>query len=505
MDRRTFLSTSLSISAGALAAAALPRTAALAGAPVDDWAAAFDAALADNPWLLGWKGDGAERDAPSLAVTGRLPDGLAGALYRNGPGRQVVGGLRYRHWFDGDGMVHRWGLSADGATYRGRFVRTRKFVAEERAGRPLAPAFGTVPEGVAAVMASGAMNVANTSVLPLGGRLLALWEGGAPYALDPATLETAGEHAFRPDLAGLPFSAHPKVEPDGTVWNFGSSFEDGRLLVWRLGPDGALRDLGFLSERFRGMLHDFAVTERHLVFVLPPLTIDPMDWRGGSFLDAHRWDGTAPMRVVAVEKADLARQRMWELPAGFGFHTGNAWEDTDGTIRFDMALAADARIVQSAFRAVMRGERLDVPPPRETLITLRPDGRAETALLGPEPAEFPRVDPRAVGRRNRALFHLAHPATSPWLTVVVRRDRETGAEDRFDYGPMTAAEEHVFVPRPGSVAEGDGWLVGTVLDVAKRRTGLSVLDARRLADGPVAQAWLDVALPLGFHGAFVAA
>lgn len=501
MHRRAFLTASV----GALAATALPPLPALADAPVDDWAAAFDSALTGNPWLLGWKGDGVERDAPAVAVSGRIPKGLAGALYRNGPARQVVGGRRYHHWFDGDGMVHRWGLSHDGVSYRGRFVRTRKFVAEQRAGRPLAPAFGTVPEGVAAVMASGAMNVANTSVLPLGGRLLALWEGGAPYALDPVTLETAGEHAFRPDLAGVPFSAHPKVEPDGTVWNFGSSFKDGRLLVWRIGPDRSLRDLGVLAERFPGMLHDFAVTERHLVFVLPPLTIDRAAWGTCSFLDAHRWDGAAATRVVVVEKADLARQRVWEIPAGFGFHFGNAWEEADGTVRFDIAWADDARIVLDAFRAVMRGERLDVPPPRATLVTLRPDGRAEAAVLGPEPAEFPRVDPRAVGRRNRALFHLVHPATSPWLTAVVRRDLETGAEDRFDYGPTTAAEEHVFVPRPGSAAEGDGWLVGTVLDVAKRRSGLSVLDARRLADGPVAQAWLDAPLPLGFHGAFVAA
>ncbi|NYZ16279.1 carotenoid oxygenase [Azospirillum sp. RWY-5-1] len=504
MQRRAFLTAS----AGALAAATLPHATALADtrpAPPDDWAAAFDAALADDPWLLGWKGDGVERDAPPLTVTGRIPAGLAGSLYRNGPARQVVGGQRYHHWFDGDGMVHRWGLSAEGVTYRGRFVRTRKFVAEERAGRPLVPAFGTVPDGVPPVVAAGGMNVANTSVLPLGGRLLALWEGGAPYALDPLTLDTAGEHAFRPDLAGLPFSAHPKVEPDGTVWNFGSNFEDGRLLVWRLGPDGTMRDLTFLAERFRGMLHDFAVTERHLVFVLPPLTIEPSAWGRGSFLDAHRWDGAAPTRVVAVDKADLARQRVWELPAGFGFHTGNAWEEADGTIRFDVAWAADARIVLHGFRAIMRGDRLDVPPPRATLVTLRPDGRVETALLGPEAAEFPRVDPRVVGRRNRALFHLVHPGTSPGLTAVVRRDLESGAEDRFDYGSMTAAEEHVFVPRPGSAVEGDGWLVGTVLDVAKRRTGLSVLDARRPSDGPLAQAWLDSALPLGFHGAFVAA
>jgi all-trans-8'-apo-beta-carotenal 15,15'-oxygenase len=64
------------------------------------------------------------------------------------------------------------------------------------------------------------------------------------------------------------------------------------------------------------------------------------------------------------------------------------------------------------------------------------------------------------------------------------------------------AEEHIVVPRPAATAEGDGWLIGTVLDVARRRTAVTVFDALRLADGPVARAWLPFALPLGFHGRF---
>lgn len=42
-------------------------------------------------------------------------------------------------------------------------------------------------------------NVANTSVLWWGGKLLCLWEGGTPYELDPRTLRTVGPF----DLLGL--------------------------------------------------------------------------------------------------------------------------------------------------------------------------------------------------------------------------------------------------------------------------------------------------------------
>jgi all-trans-8'-apo-beta-carotenal 15,15'-oxygenase len=62
-------------------------------------------------------------------------------------------------------------------------------------------------------------------------------------------------------------------------------------------------------------------------------------------------------------------------------------------------------------------------------------------------------------------------------------------------------EEHLFVPKPGG-KPGAGWLVGTLLDYRKGRSGVSVLDAEHVGDGPLATAWVDYLVPLGFHGAF---
>ena len=44
--------------------------------------------------------------------------------------------------------------------------------------------------------------------------------------------------------------------------------------------------------------------------------------------------------------------------------------------------------------------------------------------------------------------------------------------------------------------------MGTVLAYERGVTGVSVIDARRVGDRPVALAWLDDPLPLGFHGWF---
>ena len=44
---------------------------------------------------------------------------------------------------------------------------------------------------------------------------------------------------WHPDLAGLPFSAHPKVEKDGTLWNIGFVTQPRpALLFYRIDPGG---------------------------------------------------------------------------------------------------------------------------------------------------------------------------------------------------------------------------------------------------------------------------
>lgn len=58
----------------------------------------------------------------------------AGCRYfRVWPARYEHGGMRYHHWFDGDGMVQAFRFCDTGMSHLGRFVRTKKYAAESRA------------------------------------------------------------------------------------------------------------------------------------------------------------------------------------------------------------------------------------------------------------------------------------------------------------------------------------------------------------------------------------
>jgi carotenoid cleavage dioxygenase-like enzyme len=82
-------------------------------------------------------------------------------------------------------------------------------------------------------------------------------------------------------------------------------------------------------------------------------------------------------------------------------------------------------------------------------------------------------------------------------------DLRTGADDRWEPGPMERAGEAFFVPDDASADEGEGWLLSFLYDRTIDRSSLGIFDAQAVADGPVARVHLPVRVPYGFHGLWV--
>ena len=84
----------------------------------------------------------------------------------------------------------------------------------------------------------------------------------------------------------------------------------------------------------------------------------------------------------------------------------------------------------------------------------------------------------------------------------MRLDVTSGAREVYRYGADVMVEEHVFVPQPGAGGrEGEGWLIGTALDLRRQHMLFSVFDAQHLADGPIAQGELPRVAHQGPHAA----
>jgi all-trans-8'-apo-beta-carotenal 15,15'-oxygenase len=479
---------------------------------VDAWArpdAPSPAAFGNNPLLQPLRGwlDGMDRVAEGLRVRGRLPQGLAGTLFRNGPGMLERGGQRYRHWFDGDGLVQAWRFGAGGVRHQARFVQTRKFKAEQEAQAFLVPAFGTAIPSKLPVRGPDDMHAANTSVTVQAGRLYALWEGGSAYEMDPTTLRTLGPRTWSPDLKGVPFSAHPKREVDGTLWNFGTFA--GRLVLYQIGVDGALKRSQVLQLPTAAMVHDFVVSERFITFLLPPLTLD-MDamQSGASMVNAMRWDAKALMRVLIIDKATLQVHKTLELPPELVFHFGNAWDDGK-TLRLDYVRSDIDEFLSGRFNDILGGQQGShgAPSTPQFLAIDLVSGRIERQSRS-ESVEFPQVDPRVVARRNRYVYYPVQRGLKEphWgFNALQRLDLERGQVDAFAFDAHTVVEEHLLVPKPGSRREGQGWLIGTGFNARTQKSFASVFDAEVLSAGPLAIVELPYWVPFGFHSHFHAA
>jgi carotenoid cleavage dioxygenase len=442
--------------------------------------------------------------APLEVVQGRLPDGLRGVFYRNGPARFDLGGRRYSHRFDGDGMVQKFRIDDDGVRHYGRFVESQKHIAERDERCFVYPAFGTFFPDIRIPDHRDEINTANTSVLPHHGRLLALWEGGSAFGVDPETLETLGPIAWSEDVRGEPFSAHPEVEADGTLWNFGVNNDTGQLVIYEIAADGRLRRAQRIQLPRTPMIHDFAVTGRHLVFLMPPFNLDIEQVRGGrNFLDSHAWQPDQGLLALVIDKGDLARTQWFELPSGFLFHMGGAWDDGD-TIRLDYERYPDPGNLTRFQRGIMSGHA-NTGNTAE-LLQLRLDlatGTAHQERLAPT-SEFPTLHPDFTGQRYRYRYSLTCTSDlgHPFYNALRRFDLERGIDEQVSFGRYRVAEEHIAVPKPGATDEAAVWLLGTVLDLEAERTHLTVLDGEAFADGVVFEAALPYVLPIGFHGSF---
>ena len=202
----------------------------------------FASVLARQPELIGFETVRAEEFTASLTtLIGRLPPALAGVLWRNGPAEHERYGHRYGHWFDGDGMIQAFTFTGTGVIHRARILDTPKRRRETQEGKRVLPAFATIPPHPEPILGPDDVNVANTSILAHAGRLMALWEGGSALTVDPDSLTADRFVAWRPDLAGAPFSAHPKVEMDGNLWNIGCVLAPkSMLLFYHIDPIGKL-------------------------------------------------------------------------------------------------------------------------------------------------------------------------------------------------------------------------------------------------------------------------
>ena len=87
--------------------------------------------------------------------------------------------------------------------------------------------------------------------------------------------------------------------------------------------------------------------------------------------------------------------------------------------------------------------------------------------------------------------------------ALIKYDLAKGTSEHHVYGQGRTGGEGVFVPRPDSTGEDDGWLVTYVHDAASGTSELVVVETRDFRAPPVARVLLPGRVPYGFHGTWM--
>lgn len=430
-----------------------------------------------------------EIDATDLPVEGALPPELTGRYLRNGP--NPLPGEPSAHWFTGHGMVHGIRLREGRAEwYRNRWVRTKTL-----AGEPYVRADGTFDHSV---------GPANTHVIEHAGRIMALVESSFPHVLTPE-LDTVGPYDFEGRLTTA-MTAHPKADPvTGELHFFGYGIRPPYLTYHRLSAGGELVTSAEIAVPGPTMMHDFAITDRHAVFLDLPMTFQLE--RLGRGMMPFGWDDGYGARLGVMPLDRPGEVRWFDVDPSYVFHVGNAHTDATGRVVLDAAryAAADAVAMWDGLGTDPAGIAADAAATGAARLhrwVLDPaTGAVTETLLDDRAVEFPTVDDERVGREARYRYAVAEAGGR---AGIAKFDALLGTLIEHDLRADTVAGEAVFVPSgaPGR-AEDDGWL----LSITTRRDGsasrLLVLDATDVAGPPVAAVTLPRRVPSGFHGSWI--
>jgi carotenoid cleavage dioxygenase len=458
-----------------------------------------------------------------IVAEGKIPEDLNGGFYRVGPSwkRPTVQGTVGFAATDAmvQGLVFREGR----ADFRNRWVRTPKYLLEEKLGRAVFEwadgGFGdwrdyglanSIPNEFTEGVPSGSPVV---NVFPFGGQVLASGEQCLPpIALDPISLDTVGIVPWSSKLArGMSepacfgdsaFTAHPKWD-EATGMMYGWSYKDTPpyiTLHW-VTTDGRVRSREIHEVPYAQNAHDCWLTEKYVVLAVQPFTMG-LD-RVTKGLAVFGWEPEKPTVLVLVPRDDIngeVRTITCDFETQYIMHTMSANHAGD--------------------KLILDGPIFDRPPfPFEDEVEFGVDfvpfgsgvngrwtvdlttGKVTSEIIGDRAVEFPKVDERFYGKNYEWGF-LAEGESLWSLDTITRRNVLTGKEESYTIktDEVSVLFEPTFAPRSPDAPEGDGYLLVPISRFTENLSEYQIFDTQGLSDGPICRIELPFQIGWTPHG-----
>jgi carotenoid cleavage dioxygenase-like enzyme len=449
-----------------------------------------------------------ENELFDCEVEGDLPLDLDGAFYRVGPDPQYPKPDRFANdiGFDGEGHVGVFRIRDGHVDYRTRYARTQRWKAQHAARRSL---FGMYrnPFTDDPSVKGLSRGTANTQQFFHHGKLLVHKEDSPPVTMHPLTLETTDDYyTYGGKLQSLTHTAHPKIDPvTGELVAFGyeaRGLGSDDVYVFSCDPGGHINWEAWIKVPYVSMIHDFAVTQKHIAFFLCPLAINMPQIRAGKVHFA--WDSTLPSYMGIMRRGGDGRDLRWFTGKQLMCtHVMGAWSEGE-TVYVDMDGGEGNQFpffpnLHEPFdprKAAGYVRRFKVD------FASRRSGSYEVRTLYPEISG-------ALSRQDDRYHTL--PYRYGFLNVFAAQGSGWAMFDQlemraqvFSLGPDVRLQEMCFVPRRPGAPEGDGYLIGIANHLKENsRSDLILVDTQHLALGPVARVKMPYRVMDQVHGLWV--
>ncbi|XP_064095619.1 carotenoid isomerooxygenase-like [Macrobrachium nipponense] len=469
-------------------------------------------------------------------LSGTIPDWLSGRLTRNGPGLYTYGETKYKHLFDGFAYLHQFIIKGGRVTYQSRFLQSHDHKKNRLSNRIVVTQLGTVAhpdpcktllQRFMSLFEIDSTDNCSVNVVHMGDELYALTESAVMRRIDPSTLACIGGKTRVNDIVTVnTVTAHPHVEPNGTVYNMGSSFTNGSGPAYNIikFPPPQMQEGRKVSSVEQASIvatipcqwklhpsyyHSFGMTEHYFVFVEMPLvvSIGKLIYNHvarETILEAFQWypEEKTIFRVVDRSTGKLVSTR-YTTEAFVIFHHTNAYEK-DGHLVIDLAATSDGEIITKAMSEnglskdspILGTHRrfilpLDVEssPVDVNLVTLpgskcRATKKANGVVevegheISTQPFELQRINYKYNAREYRFAYGVGISNVNNTHDKLVKMDVETG-QVRIWFERNKFVSEPIFVSAPGTNEEDGGVVLSSLLDQTDPKlVSLLVLDAQ---------------------------
>jgi all-trans-8'-apo-beta-carotenal 15,15'-oxygenase len=497
-----------------------------------------------------------ETGEPIREIEGAVPEDLNGDFMASGPVLFTVLGEPVRSWFDGQGGIHRIRMNGSKVSTWSRIVRSADYRNDEEKGVMETNHFNMNAHTVLPFQGARTFNTANTQPMMWQDRIFAMYEGGLPVELSDRPLDSLHDTTFDGLLhASEHLSAHYHYNRRrDTILNYGllphlhikpckKQIDDTQLKLYSFPRQGAPTCLAKVDLPAYPWLHDFIVSDRYAIFLVPPVGVDLSRMMDdlGTLADNYVWDNSGHTRLIVIDLNDpgkaIANVLLEPGPGNdqgrfWLWHFANAYEK-DGELFVDFILYDDYEAGVKDFVMSIHRKRYPatVQPSRLVRASMRLTGDSEVIdpksfeiqTLADISSEFCRVSPRALNAEYQYVWMAAHSSVHAsynclWDTLC-KVDVKNRTAQRFTLGEEQIPSEPIFVPSRGASAEDDGYVLTLVYDGTRDRSYLAIIAGAALpsdggsADAPsdpvplppdalLARVWMPTTIPITFHRIF---